>query len=112
MQPHKLLGALLAFVAMTTGCALAAPPADTAPATLASRTSLSLPGAQWKLLWHDEFDGTHLDPSKWTIGLPWGGTDGTGRHHNDQYASYIMDDDINVRGGALHLTTQRRDVTD
>lgn len=84
----------------------------TAPATLADRDFLTLPGGDWKLLWNDEFNGGSLDKGKWSIGLPWGGTDGTGRHHNDQYASYIMDDDINVQGGALHLTTQRRDITD
>jgi beta-glucanase (GH16 family) len=85
---------------------------ETAPPTLAGRGFLSIPGAEWKLAWNDEFNGTQLDKTKWGIGLPWGGTDGTGRQHNDQYASYIMDDDINVRDGALHLTTQKRDVTD
>jgi beta-glucanase (GH16 family) len=84
----------------------------TVPATLAERDFLTIPGKEWKLQWNDEFNGQQLDKTKWSIGLPWGGTDGTGRHHNDQYASYIMDDDINVRGGQLHLTTQRRDVKD
>jgi beta-glucanase (GH16 family) len=83
-----------------------------APVNLAGRNFLTVPGSAWKLIWHDEFDGDTLDKTKWSIGLPWGGTDGTGRHHNDQYASYIMDDDIAVRDGSLHLTTQKRDVTD
>ena len=82
------------------------------PPTLAGRDFLTLPGAEWKLAFADEFDGDNLDESKWSIGLPWGGTDGTGRHHNDGYASYIMDDDVAVRDGLLHLTTQRRKVTD
>jgi beta-glucanase (GH16 family) len=81
-----------------------------APATLAGYGFLTLPGKEWKLLWNDEFDGTTLDTTKWTISLPWNGDDGSGRHHNNQYASYIMDDDVQVRGGALHLTTQRREV--
>jgi len=84
----------------------------TAPPTLAGNNFLSVSGDQWKLQWNDEFEGNTLDKSKWAIGLPWGGTDGTGRHHNEQYASYIMDDDIAVRDGDLHLTTQKRDVTD
>jgi len=25
------------------------------------------PGAQWKLIWHDEFEGDRLDPDKWEI---------------------------------------------
>lgn len=89
----------------------AAPAADQAPpATLAGRDFLTLPGEQWKLAWSDEFTGDRLDAAKWSIGLPWTGDDGTNRHHNNQYASYIMDDDVAVRDGALHLTTQRREV--
>jgi beta-glucanase (GH16 family) len=101
-----------ALILLAFGGARADEAAKVAPATLAGREFLSIAGEQWKLLWHDEFDGEKLDNSKWSIGLPWGGTDGTGRHHNDQYASYIMDDDINLRGGQLHLTAQRRDVKD
>lgn len=81
------------------------------PATLAGARFLSRPGEDWTLAWYDEFDGESLDLSKWSIGLPWTGDDGTNRHHNNQYASVIMDDDIAVRDGALHLTTQRREVT-
>jgi len=81
------------------------------PPTLAGAGFLTVPGERWPLTWHDEFEGDALDTSKWTIGLPWPGDDGEGRHHNTQYASYIMDDDVAVRDGALHLTTQRRDVT-
>lgn len=44
-------------------------------------------------------------------GLSVGGTDGTGHHHNEHYASYTMDD-VAVRDGSLHLTTQKRAVTD
>ena len=71
-----------------------------------------MPGKDWKLSFSDEFNGDKLDATKWEIGLPWGGTDGKGRHHNEHYASYIMDDDVAVRDGSLHLTTQRREVTD
>ncbi|MBW3622533.1 MAG: family 16 glycosylhydrolase [Armatimonadetes bacterium] len=106
---------LILSVALCAGVgaiARAADPAKSsgAPSTLAGCEFLTVPGRLWKLLWHDEFNGTRLDESKWTLGLPWTGDDGTNRHHNSQYASYIMDDDVNVSGGALHLTTQRRDV--
>lgn len=67
--------------------------------------------SHWKLTWSDEFTGDKLDESKWSIGLPWKGTDGSNRHHNNQYASYIQDDDVAVTDGALVLTTQRRDIT-
>jgi beta-glucanase (GH16 family) len=92
--------------------AVSAAAEDAAPQTLAGRDFLTVPGGEWKLLWNDEFNGQQLDKARWSIGLPWGGTDGSGRHHNENYASYIMDDDINVRDGVLHLTTQRRDVKD
>jgi beta-glucanase (GH16 family) len=82
-----------------------------APPTLAGADFLTPPGERWTLAWSDEFDGDALDSAKWSIGLPWIGDDGTNRHHNGQYASVITDDDVAVRGGALHLTTQRREVT-
>jgi beta-glucanase (GH16 family) len=34
---------------------------------LEERLVLSPPGSGWQLLWHDEFDGTALDTSKWTV---------------------------------------------
>ena len=83
-----------------------------APATLEKAEFLSTPGSDWKLLWNDEFTGDALDEKKWAIGLPWGGTDGDGRHHNDLYASYIMDHNVVVEEGTLKLLTRREDVKD
>jgi beta-glucanase (GH16 family) len=80
------------------------------PPTLAGKTFLTLPGEEWNLLWHDEFDGDHLDNSKWTSGMSWTGDDGTNRHHNDQYASYITDDDVVLHDGQLYLLTRKQDV--
>lgn len=79
--------------------------------SLKDATFLATPSDSWSLAWSDEFEGTSLDTTKWSIGLPWGGTDGAGRHHNHLYASYIQDDDIAVADGSLKLTTQKRDVT-
>lgn len=79
--------------------------------SLAHATFLATPHESWTLTWSDEFDGTALDEAKWSIGLPWKGTDGSNRHHNNNYASYIMDDDVKVADGSLQLTTQKRDVT-
>ncbi len=88
------------------------PAPDDAPATLAGASFLTIPGEQWKLAWHDEFNGSTLDQNKWNIGLPWPGTDGEGRQHNPQYASYIMDHDVQVEDGVLTLQTRREDVID
>jgi beta-glucanase (GH16 family) len=81
------------------------------PASLHHASFLSTRGEDWKLIWHDEFDGKSLDASKWKIGLPWGGTDGEGRHHDNRYASYIMDHNVVVEDGVLKLFTRREDVT-
>jgi beta-glucanase (GH16 family) len=98
---------LVALVAIVWCCIAAAK--DAAPPTLEGRSFLTVPGDQWKLLWHDEFSGDHLDSSKWTIGLAWQGDDGI-RHHNWEYSSYIMDDDVIVHNGMLDLLTEKRDV--
>lgn len=73
-------------------------------------TFLTLPAKAWRLSWSDEFNEPKLDSSKWQIGLPWTGDDGTNRHHNSQYASVITDEDVKVRGGFLYLTCQRKQV--
>jgi beta-glucanase (GH16 family) len=81
-------------------------------ATLAGKSFLTIPGDQWTLLWHDEFDKTQLDPTKWTSGLSWRGDDGSNRHHNNLYASLIADDDVSFQDGMLALLTQKTDVVD
>ncbi|HEY3285407.1 MAG TPA: glycoside hydrolase family 16 protein, partial [Armatimonadota bacterium] len=101
---------LAAVVLAVTALVQPKPANAAAPETLKGRGFLTAPGEAWKLAWSDEFGGRRLDAAKWSIGLPWRGDDGTNRHHNNQYASVIADDDVAVRGGALHLTTQRRSV--
>jgi beta-glucanase (GH16 family) len=81
------------------------------PRTLEGHEFLTSPGEGWQLVWHDEFEGEELDRSKWDARLPWGGTDGTGRHHKNDYASYIMDHNIELGDGTLKLLTRREDVT-
>ena len=110
---NAFIGALAILITWRTSTLVQAQTKpDEAPPTLDGAAFLTSPGKQWKLVWHDEFDGQSLDDSKWSIGLPWGGTDGTGRHHNDQYASYIVDHDIELADGHLKLLTRREDVTD
>jgi beta-glucanase (GH16 family) len=86
--------------------------AEAAPLTRAGRSFLTVPGEQWTLLWHDEFTGDRLNLARWTNGLSWRGDDGSNRHHNKLYASYITDDDVVLRDGMLNLLTRRTDVED
>lgn len=109
--PATIVSILLAFTAAVAALAPASAQTETAPQTLERAAHLTIPGEQWKLRWHDEFNGSSLDQSKWKIGLPWRGTDGEGRHHNDLYASYIMDHNVVVADGTLKLLTRREDVT-
>jgi autotransporter-associated beta strand protein len=61
------------------------------------------PSASWPKTFSDEFNGSSLDSSKWSSGsLPWGG-----RHHNNEYASYIMPGDSYVNGGSLWLRSRK-----
>jgi len=53
---------IVPFVALLVSPALAAQPP--APADALPKAE---PGQTWKLVWHDEFDGTVLDESKWDI---------------------------------------------
>ena len=82
-----------------------------APPTMTGSGFLTIPGEQWNLIFDDEFNGDHLDASKWTIGLAWTGDDGTNRHHNSMYASFIADDDVVVHDGLLDLLTRKADTT-
>ena len=67
----------------------------------------------WTLIFADEFDGNALDASKWTHLLPWGNPDEDGnRHHNDQYASFIKEANVQFGGGKLRLIADKEEVTD
>jgi beta-glucanase (GH16 family) len=102
---------IVAAAVLLSTAATAAGAAGPPPPTLDGRAGhLTLPGGRWKLAFADEFDGDKLDTSKWAVGLPWRGDDGTNRHHNSQYASVITDEDVQVKGGVLRLTSRRQDV--
>lgn len=66
---------LLPFLTATLGL-WATPPA----ATSATNITDSLPpppaGQQWRLVWHDEFDGDKLDTAKWDVCGDWKRRDG------------------------------------
>ncbi len=108
MSLPKLFSSIAGCVA---GFATVSVAVDAAPPTLKGQEFLRIPGLQWQLAFSDEFDGPGLDDSKWSHLLPWTGSDGTPRHHNDQYASYIQEHNLELREGAAHLLTRREKVS-
>jgi beta-glucanase (GH16 family) len=102
-MPMRFVTCLL----LLTLWATTASAADAPPAPLAD---LTVPAAGWHLIWHDEFDGASLDPTKWSSGLPFKGDDGTDRHHNAQYLSAVTDADVTVHDGLLSLASRKVDV--
>lgn len=76
------------------------------------RRLFAAPGANWKLVWGDEFNGTHLDGSKWNLGKPWAGVGGSTADPDSGGISYFSPSDVSVSGGMLHLITQQQDVVD
>jgi beta-glucanase (GH16 family) len=71
-------------------------PAFAAPATQPSPADK--PG--WTLSFHDEFDGTKLDESKW-IDRYW-----SGRTHSNHELQYYAPDGYSLAGGVLHLNAR------
>lgn len=55
----------------------------------------------WFLTWHDEFDGTQLDTSKWT-------PDNRNLHKNNELQHY-MPDDVLIHDGLCTLRSQKRE---
>jgi beta-glucanase (GH16 family) len=69
---------------------------------MSGKTDLStsiLPEGNWKLVWHDEFEGTELDTSKWDYRL----------HLMQQRHKTLVDDAARVEGGKLYLDLVERD---
>ncbi|MGC8668496.1 MAG: glycoside hydrolase family 16 protein [Chthonomonadales bacterium] len=59
----------------------------------------------WKLTFHDEFNGDHLDTSKWIDSYP----DGVRTHSNNEQ-QYYAPDGYEVRGGLLRLRAEKRSM--
>lgn len=57
----------------------------------------------WKLTFDDEFNGTALDPAKWTPADPWG------HERNHELQAYFKDA-FEVRDGVLHIKAERREA--
>jgi len=79
------------------------------PPTVALLTALSLfttvsVQAGWQLAWNDEFDGTAVDPAKWTFDIG-NGTDGWGNWEREFYTSRT--NNAYVADGALHIVARQ-----
>lgn len=72
-------------------------------AALAATQSPAAAGP-WRLVWHDEFNGSRIDPKKWTFAVEcWGG----GNHERQCYTNR----NAVVRHGVLTITARRETTT-
>ncbi|HET9983893.1 MAG TPA: glycoside hydrolase family 16 protein [Longimicrobiales bacterium] len=55
----------------------------------------------WKLVWHDEFDGRTLDPKKWNVLLR--------EHSKHDELQYYLPDEVYLENGWLRLRSRVRD---
>ena len=107
-QSSKMRLPLLAVMTVAMGASVAVAPmsaATAAPAASANAESaVSLPTAvarDYKMTFHDEFDGTQLDTTKW--GYQYGCFD-PAQHSQAQYTD--SPDNVSVRDGYLNLTAR------
>lgn len=63
----------------------------------------------FRMVFNDEFDGPALDILKWNTTMAFAGSQGP-RYHNVAYLHYLLDDDVAVSDGTLHLRAERRSV--
>ena len=81
-----------------------APPAGSGPApTCGDETPIKADGTQWHCTFDEEFDGTGLDRSTWTVQ-----TTASYGFHSGQECMVDDPDNVSVSGGHLNLTV--RDV--
>lgn len=69
------------------------------------------PPEDWELVWSDEFDGTALDASRWTIQTGDGTAEGIPGWGNNELQSYQAAN-ISVSGGVLVITAREEDAGD
>lgn len=106
LRPLLSGGAARIFAPALIAAALAIGVAGVAGATIthgghsaAAHEPWAKPG--WILTFHDEFDGTSLDTSKWIDSYPHGA-----RTHNNGEQEFYAPDGYDVSGGDLHLIAE------
>ena len=124
--PARRVGAVAAAVALATTAAACGGPGSAAPDTApAPATSTGTPGeavpaptttspvpaapGAWHEVFADDFDGSTLDPSRWTTCYDWN-VDGCTNAGNKELQWYLPSQ-VAVGGGLLHLTATRRSTT-
>lgn len=60
--------------------------------------------ADWQLVWNDEFDGTNVDPAKWTYDIG-NGSGGWGNNELEYYTSRATN--VYVANGLLHIVARK-----
>ena len=60
------------------------------------------PGGPWVLSFDDEFNGTSLDPSKWTVCYPWNCTNSGNKNELEWYQAQ----NVTESGGTLQITAK------
>jgi beta-glucanase (GH16 family) len=70
---------------------------------------MATPPKGWLLAFDEEFDGKHLDASKWGTTMSFIGTQGP-RFHNENYLSYTLDENVVFSDGHLRLRVDRRTI--
>ena len=78
------------------------PVAAVALATLAG--GIRSASADWQLVWSDEFDGTSVDPTKWTYDIG-NGANGWGNNELQYYTSRATN--VYVASGLLHIVARK-----
>ncbi|TVR60622.1 MAG: glycoside hydrolase family 16 protein [Gemmatimonadales bacterium] len=68
-----------------------------------------LPDSSWTLVWSDEFDGSELDPEKWSVQVGDGCAEGICGWGNNELQWYQADN-IEVSGGFLTITAREERV--
>ncbi|MFF6875913.1 MULTISPECIES: family 16 glycosylhydrolase [unclassified Streptomyces] len=101
MRARRLRPALAALaLVLALGCSATEPDTD------ASRPE---PVPQdWKLTFHDEFDGSELDTDRWATCYDWN-EDGCTNSGNDEEQWYLPGQ-VSVRDGKLRLDAERRET--
>jgi beta-glucanase (GH16 family) len=68
------------------------------------------PGGPWTLAFHDEFDGSSLDTTKWDVKYPRPGDQAYSNVGNGE-AQWYQAQNLVVRDGLLSMVAQKQDVT-
>ncbi|MFF1909641.1 family 16 glycosylhydrolase [Kitasatospora sp. NPDC058218] len=118
-RARRVAGALAAATLLALGAACSGTPGTPGAAGSNAAAGARLPAAaaanrppaagSWRLVFHDEFTGSTLDPAKWTTCYDWndGGCTNAGNGEDQWY----QPGQVKAGGGRLTLTAQPRTVT-